>query len=143
VLQMLQVGSWGLWREMEINGGSPLTDKQTLFCIQRTNDLSLTTHSKIYQTLKITICDTVFLKYFGVSQLTSVCCAPHLCVCVLSCTSSQWSGQGKHGLDGVQKKVYKFSLTHTRMEQFQSVYRESKVIGKRMEELKCRVNSIL
>ena len=73
---------------MKIIGGSPLTDRQTLFRIQPANDLSVATHAKNISNLEIPICDTVFLKSLGVSQITSVCCAPHLCVCVLSCISS-------------------------------------------------------
>jgi hypothetical protein len=48
--------------------------------------------------------DTLLLKYFGVSQLINMCCKSHLCVCVLSCTSSVQtvqfsSGSGVLGLN--------------------------------------------
>ena len=68
---------------MKIIGGSPLTDRQTLFRIQPANDLSVATHAKNISNLEIPICDTVFLKSLGVSQITCVCRAPHLCVCPL------------------------------------------------------------
>jgi hypothetical protein len=40
------------------------------------------------KTLKMTMYDTLLMKYFGVSQFINMCCSSYLCVCVLSCTSS-------------------------------------------------------